>query len=279
MRMFVASSGSPSSKSRRTDRSTVPRSLRAPGAGCPLPRVRGDPRGGRPPRDRRGEDVIAALDEGHLRAEARVELSQLAADRAGADDDEALGDAACARCLTARPRADLGETLDRRHRRQGSSGDHELVVFERLAVHIDAAGLVDPSRALDQLGVLSADPLHLAGVVLPGTSSRHLKTCTGSISAETPGVPRLRKRPRAAAGASSTGCRPSRSTHRRRARARRGSCARPCRAVGVRRRTLPRRLPRPAPPRGAFISGGSRGTRPSRGRCRAAGRPRRRSRW
>jgi len=64
------------------------------------------------------QEVVPALDDRHVRADARVELRQLAAHGPSTDHDEARGDLVRARPLAARPRADGVQPLDRGHRRE-----------------------------------------------------------------------------------------------------------------------------------------------------------------
>ena len=62
------------------------------------------------------EQVVAALDDRHLRAHAGEELRELGADRAAAHDDEAPRNLVRARRLAVRPVLDRVEPLDRRDR-------------------------------------------------------------------------------------------------------------------------------------------------------------------
>ena len=112
------------------------------------------------------EEVVAALHDRDVGAQARVELRELAADGAAADHHEALRDLARARPVTARPRLDGVEALDGRDLRQRAGGDHQLVVRELASVHLDPARLCDEALAAHDLSPKLLDPLHLARVVL-----------------------------------------------------------------------------------------------------------------
>ena len=114
------------------------------------------------------QQAPAALDERHAGAEPRVGLRQLAADRAAADDREALRHGARARPLAAAPVRHLRQPLDRRRHGDGAGGDEQRVVREFPLAHGDEAGLGDDAGPADELGALLRHPLGLAGVVLLG---------------------------------------------------------------------------------------------------------------
>src|SRR6185312_14483992 len=83
------------------------------------------------------EDVIAALDDGHLAAQAGVELRELAAHGPASDYNEAFRHLARARPLAARPGLNRVQTIDRRHLSERAGRDHQLVVRELAPVHLD----------------------------------------------------------------------------------------------------------------------------------------------
>jgi hypothetical protein len=115
-----------------------------------------------------GEQVRAVLHERHARAQARVELRELAADGAAAHDGHALGHGARARRIAAMPVVGLGQALDRRGDRERARGDDEVVVGQLAPVHADQPRLGDDAGAADELGALLAHPVGLARVVLLG---------------------------------------------------------------------------------------------------------------
>ena len=71
------------------------------------------------------EQVLAALDQGHLRPERRPGLGELAADRAAAEHDHALRDLLRGGRVAVVPGLDRVEAVDRRHRRAAAGGDDD----------------------------------------------------------------------------------------------------------------------------------------------------------
>ena len=117
------------------------------------------------------EQAVGDVGQRHLRAHAAEELGQLAADRPGAEDDEALRDLADARRLAVRPVVDAVQALDRRDRRHRAGRDHEPLVAELAAGGLDEARLADDRLAAHELDVAVGEPLLLRRVV---PVARHL---------------------------------------------------------------------------------------------------------
>ena len=80
-----------------------------------------------------GQDLPLALEEGHLRAEAREGLRELAADRAAADHGEPAGQLGQGEDGLVREIAGLGQPGDGRLGRAGARRDHRLLEAERHA--------------------------------------------------------------------------------------------------------------------------------------------------
>src|SRR5207253_1778039 len=85
------------------------------------------------------------------RAEARVQLGELAADDAAADHNEARRHLARGRRIAARPELERIEAGDRREGRNRPGRDDERVVFERVPVRFDDPGLVNSAHATDEV--------------------------------------------------------------------------------------------------------------------------------
>ena len=181
------------------------------------------------------QQVRRALDENHLAAEATNGLRHLDADRPAAEHEQPAGHGLHAGRLAVRPNA--LEAAQARHRRDDRvrtcRHDH---VSGRVAnaVDLDHARAGQPAATAEKVDAVLGEPALLASVgvvrnheVAPGEGRRDVDL-------------RCRRRRRSrhgppppGAAASWTGCTPSRSTRRRRARARR-----------VRRADRPRRARR-----------------------------------
>ena len=85
------------------------------------------------------EQARAVLDHRHARADAGEELRKLRADRAAAQDGEALRHLVRARRFDVRPVADGVEPVDRRDGRPRAGRDHEPVVLSSSPVDLDDA--------------------------------------------------------------------------------------------------------------------------------------------
>ena len=99
------------------------------------------------------------LDHRHARADAGEELRELRADRAAAQHREALRHLVRARRLDVRPVADVLEPFDRRHDRPRARRDHEPVVAQLFAAHLDDARTRDAAVAAHELTTLLGEPV------------------------------------------------------------------------------------------------------------------------
>ena len=170
------------------------------------------------------EQVIAALDDRHLRAHAGEELRELGADRAAAHDDEALRHPVRPRRLAVRPVLDGVEPVDRRDRRPRAGREDEPVVRQLLPVDLDDAGARDAALAAHEPAVPLLEVVELAGVVpvarhpvAPRPDAVRLRP----LGRASPAPARARRRARSPAASSSSACTRSTSTRRRRAGSRR----------------------------------------------------------
>ena len=170
-----------------------------------------------------GQKAFRRLDERHLRADPGEELGQLAADRPAAEHEQrrrAPRSSRSPRCSSSsRPR----RARDRRDRRRRAGRDHEPVVGKLGLADLDEPGPDDLGVAADELAAL------LRRATRPGRS-RPARRRRRARRTRRPGRARRRacpapaaplRAPRAPAASSSSACRPSTSTRRRRAGARR----------------------------------------------------------
>ena len=84
-----------------------------------------------------GENVIAALDERHLRANALKELGQLDGDGTAAEDEQARWLLAHVEGLVAGEVADLVQSWDRDVVRRGAGGDDEMPGLNDVVAGLD----------------------------------------------------------------------------------------------------------------------------------------------
>ena len=191
-----------------------------------------------------GKHPVGAFDDDRLAAETPHDLGQLDARRPTAQHQQAARDSLHARRLAGAPDAfELTQSRDRRHERSCAGRHHNVLRGMAGAVDVDHAGTGQLARAPQQVDAPVGQPALLAGVgpvrdhvVPPGQRGRRRRPARWL-------PPRARPPPpRPGAAATSTGYKPSRSTHRRPAPA-------PRRRRAARAEPAPRRSARQAPRR------------------------------
>jgi len=111
------------------------------------------------------DEPARPLDDGDLRTHPAVELGELDADRAAADQQHPGGDVADVGGFPAGPHRHLVQALDGRADRLGSGGDHHVLCFQLLPGCLDPAGPGEPGGALDDRGAGLLVVLDLGGVI------------------------------------------------------------------------------------------------------------------
>ena len=102
-----------------------------------------------------GEQVLGALDERDLAAEATHGLRHLDADRPAAEHEQAARDGLHAGHLAVGPDAvELAQARDRRHDRVGAGRQDDVLGGVAHAVDLDHAGPGEPAAAAQQVDAL-----------------------------------------------------------------------------------------------------------------------------
>jgi hypothetical protein len=94
------------------------------------------------------DQPVAALHERDRDAEARIELSELDADRSAAEDDDALGQLLERGRLAVGPVAGFLKPVDRRDDGVAAGRDDDAVGLQRAAVDLDAARSRDAGTSI-----------------------------------------------------------------------------------------------------------------------------------
>ena len=113
------------------------------------------------------EDVVHALDERDLAAEARDGLGHLDADRPAAEDEQAARDLLHPGRLAVGPQAvELAQAGDRREHRIRAGGQHDMLGGVARPVDLDDAGPGEPTGAAQDVDALTLRPALRTGVVV-----------------------------------------------------------------------------------------------------------------
>ena len=109
------------------------------------------------------DQPVAALDEAHVAAEARVRLRHLDADHAATEDHEPLGHLLGGRGLAVGPWLHVIEARDRRdQRRRAGRDDHGAPRHQRFVADLDPALAVEAAGAADDRDAAVLEPgLHV----------------------------------------------------------------------------------------------------------------------
>jgi hypothetical protein len=133
------------------------------------------------------QQPVRAVDEVDLAAEAAEGLTQFAADRAGADDNQPARQVGQAEHGLVGQRADLGQPGQGQRGGAGAGGDHRSGKPERLAVDGDGIGAREPGLPQEDIDAQLTETL--GGVVMAdaGPQPAHALHDGGEIDLDGPG--------------------------------------------------------------------------------------------
>ena len=205
--------------------------------------------GGRVARVIRGRQSRAGLDDRRRDPEPDVDLGELAAGRAAAEDDQAAGQLAGEGRLAIGPRRHRVQARDRRHLRAGPDRDDDVpagqVVFDAVVADRDLAARRDRRLAAIDRRAGRLEPAHVAAVIGLGGIGRAIDHPVAMRGGARPVVARRiggvlggaveQRLGRQAADVRAAAAEPAPVGDRPRWRRARGPCTQPLRRPGRRR--------------------------------------------